>query len=142
MHDGLVPKSGGLGMRLVCMVVLFPCVQQMIQICMFQMMTIDNPTPPPPLLPTPPAHTHTHTHTTPSPSPTTHAHTHTHTLYSLTSAPQLPHTDSDLNPSSVTDSGSVSPEQTWLETDQLGVEETRDLLVSVMFVLKHLDNSK
>ena len=93
------------------------------------MITIDNPTPSPLL-----HHPHP-----PPPSPT---HTHTHTLHSLTSAPQLPRTDSDLNPSSVTDSGSVSPEQTWLETDQLGVEETRDLLVSVMFVLKHLDNSK
>ena len=66
---------------------------------------------------------------------------HTHTSVS-----QVPRTDSDLplnaDSSSVPDSGSVSPEQTWLETDQLGVEETRDLLVSVMFVLKHLDNGK
>ena len=93
------------------------------------MITIDNPTPSPLL-----HHPHPHPH----------PHTHTHTLHSLTSAPQLPRTDSDLplSPSSVLDSGSVSPEQTWLETDQLGVEETRDLLVSVMFVLKHLDNSK
>ena len=103
------------------------------------MITIDNPTPPPLLH-------HPHSPLTPPPPSTLppHPHTHTHTLHSLTSAPQLPRTDSDLplSPSSVPDSGSVSPEQTWLETDQLGVEETRDLLVSVMFVLKHLDNSK
>ena len=89
----------------------------------FQKIKINNPTPLPSLPPPPPTHTHTHT-----------------------SVSQLPHTDSDLrlnaDPSSVPNSGSVSPEQTWLETDQLGVEETRDLLVSVMFVLKHLDNGK
>ena len=33
-----------------------------------------------------------------------------------------------------------SPLQTLREMDRLSVEETRDLLVSVMFVLKHLDN--
>ena len=81
-------------------------------------------------------------------------HTHTlHTLHSSAGAPQLPRINSeaslDADTSLTSDGaaglGGVPPtalEQTMMEMDRLGVEETRDLVVSVLFVLKHLDRSK
>ena len=79
----------------------------------------------------------------------THTHTHIytpHTLHSSAGAPQLPRIDSEVSldaDTSLTSEGAaglggVPPsalEQTLMEMDRLGVEETRDLLISVLFVL-------
>jgi len=99
-------------------------------------------------------HTHTiHTHTcTPThthmPTRTcTHTHTHMpHILHSSAGAPQLPRinnkasldADTSLMSEGAADLGNVPPsalEQTLMEMDRLGMEVTRDLLISALCCL-------